>query len=700
MKQKIIIRLPRTFVCLLLISFILIAFGNKCFAQKFLMHDLYNVDSLLLILPDQQAEKRVNTLNKLVGSLYFEDVELAKLYAEEALNLAKELDYQEGIADAFCSFADIFCHIGNYPEGLNNAYEALHIFEKLDKKNKLARLNAGIVTVHYHAGNLEKAIEIGQIALEKFRERLEGGATVGSFRDTINLRVTLGVAYRSLGMFDKSLKIWLEHLKVGKKNNFGDTEIVIHIQKAVELYYFIGEIDSAKVYLEKAIAYPEVNPDVQALKYQPLTWLGDLFYSAGETDSAIFYKRTAFEWYNKNGFIYWAMSVSNQIGSIYNQNNELNTAENYYRQSEMLFNEALTKNSWVRHDSLKYIVAWGPNLYGPHLPRQQKEMLWIQGKSMYYGLYQICNAKNKTDEALKYYTAYSDAKDTLYRIQRTRETMEIQTRYESDRKDQQIDTLSLENELKESRLDQNRYFLFGSIGLLIVVLMFGYILFRQNKLKTEQQMLSLQQKLFRSQMNPHFIFNSLASIQNFMVKQDSKKASIYISRFSELVRSILDSSVEEYIPFEKEKNTIGNYLELQKVRFPDKFDYSIEVDENIDPENMMIPPMLAQPFIENSIEHGFKHKTVKGKLKISFTLNNNHIVFEIEDDGIGREKAQEIGYKLKKDHRSMATDITRERLTVLNKKLKQKISLIISDLKNENNEPTGTKVVFDIPFKS
>ncbi len=97
--------------------------------------------------------------------------------------------------------------------------------------------------------------------------------------------------------------------------------------------------------------------------------------------------------------------------------------------------------------------------------------------------------------------------------------------------------------------------------------------------------------------------------------------------------------------------------------------------KNIDPENMMIPPMLAQPFIENSIEHGFKHKEVKGKLKVSFSLKKDVIVFEIEDDGIGREKAQEIGYKHNKDHRSMATDITRERLTVLNKKLKQKISL-------------------------
>ncbi|MCD4697079.1 MAG: histidine kinase, partial [Bacteroidales bacterium] len=575
MKQKIIGRLPSTFVCLLL-SFILIVFGNKCFAQNFLMIDYYNVDSLHLILPGQQAEERVNTLNRLAVSLYFEEIELAEQYADEALSLAKQLHYQEGIADALRNLSEMYVYLGNYTDGLNNGFEALRIYEKLDKKNAVANLYTDIANVHYLAGNLEKAIEYGHIASDKFREPLEGGTTVGSFRDTINLRMTLGVTYRSLGMFDKSLEIFLEHLKVGKRNNFGDTEIMLHTFLVGSQYYFIGEADSTKAYLEKALAYPDVNPSVQALKYRPLTYLGDLFYSAGETDSAIFYKQKAFDWYNKNGFLYWAMSVSNQLGSIYTQNSELNTAEKYYLQSEMLFNEALIRNSWYRYDSLKYIVSYGIELYGPLMPRHMKEMLWIQGKSMYYRLYQISEAK-KSDEALIYHIAYFNATDTLNKLQRTRETMEIQTRYESDRKDQQINTLSLENELKESRLDQNRYFLFGSIGLLIVVLMFGYILFRQNKLKTEQQMLSLQQKLFRSQMNPHFIFNSLASIQNFMVKQDSKKASIYLSKFSELVRSILDNSTQEYIPFEKEVSTIENYLALQKVRFPDKFDYSLEV---------------------------------------------------------------------------------------------------------------------------
>jgi LytS/YehU family sensor histidine kinase len=182
------------------------------------------------------------------------------------------------------------------------------------------------------------------------------------------------------------------------------------------------------------------------------------------------------------------------------------------------------------------------------------------------------------------------------------------------------------------------------------------------------------------------------------MERNPKTASRYLSRFATLVRNILDSTAEELVPLEKEISTIENYLELQKVRYEGKFEYVIEVDETIETETISIPPMLAQPFIENSIEHGFKYKDGKGNIKVRFGLNGNLIRFEVIDDGIGREKAIEILLKQNKDHRSMATDITRERLAILNKKLKKKITLEIIDLKNEEGLGIGTKVVFEIPL--
>ncbi len=198
-------------------------------------------------------------------------------------------------------------------------------------------------------------------------------------------------------------------------------------------------------------------------------------------------------------------------------------------------------------------------------------------------------------------------------------------------------------------------------------------------------------------MNPHFIFNSLTSIQNYILDEEAHIASKYLSRFSKLVRSILDSSVEDHVSLEEEIATIENYLELQKIRFQDKFDYSIEVDEKINPENMNIPPMLAQPFIENCIEHGIKHKKSKGHISIRFKSKGNYIMYEVEDDGVGRDKARDILSRQNKNHKSLATAITLERIQVLNKKLKKKISLYVQDLSNSKNESSGTKVQIIIP---
>lgn len=672
---------------------------GECFSQKYINLKTYNIDSLLVILPDQVREERVNSLNCLTVSLSFVDYDQSKQYADEAMNLAKELDYKEGIAAAFRNYGQIYVYQGNYPQALSNYLEALSIYDKLGEKNTAGWVCYEIAKAHYFANNYGKTIEYGNIALNIFRERTDDGNTVGNLRDSIAIYGGLAETYAVIGMFDKSLELDLKVLDIMKKNNFKNIELMIATFHAGAQYYALGEPDSAKDCFYKALAYPDESLNMKTLKYRNNITLGMLYYELREIDSAIYYMKTAFEFYEEKGFLFWALVTSLELGYNYYINDELNSAEKYLQKSEKIFNEMLIRNSWFRHDSLRHIANYGLELYTPIPPVRLKEFVWSNGKAMYELLYQLNDAKKRIGEAHIYFVNYSNAKDTLHKIQRNRETVELQTKYESERKDHQIEALSLEIELKASRLKQNSYLLYGTGGLFIIIILFGYILFRQNRIKTNQQMILLQQKLFRSQMNPHFIFNSLASIQNFVVRQDSKKASVYLSIFSELVRSILDNSTQENIPFEKEVSTIENYLELQKIRFPDKFDFSIVTDEKIDPENMLIPPMLAQPFIENSIEHGFKHKKAKGNLRIRFVLKNHMIVFEIEDDGIGRQKAQEIGYKLNKDHRSMSTDITRERLMVLNKKLNQKISFIISDLKNDQNEPTGTKVVFDIPYK-
>jgi LytS/YehU family sensor histidine kinase len=164
-----------------------------------------------------------------------------------------------------------------------------------------------------------------------------------------------------------------------------------------------------------------------------------------------------------------------------------------------------------------------------------------------------------------------------------------------------------------------------------------------------------------------------------------------------LVRDVLDNSAEEYVSIENEIAAIQNYLELQKVRYAGKFDFVMLVEEQIDQENTLIPPMLAQPFIENAIEHGIRHKETTGKISIRFMLEDSLIRFEVEDDGIGRERAREIEHSRNINHRSMSTSITHDRLFALNKKQRKKIKMEIVDLKDDQGNACGTKVSFGIP---
>lgn len=189
---------------------------------------------------------------------------------------------------------------------------------------------------------------------------------------------------------------------------------------------------------------------------------------------------------------------------------------------------------------------------------------------------------------------------------------------EAEKTGQKFRMLSQERELSRMKLSRSQAYFIGGAGALIVLSLFGLLFFQRKRYKAEQKSIVMEQRLLRAQMNPHFLFNSLASIQNYIINQDTDQASIYLSRFSKLVRNILDNSTEEYVPLEKEIDTIRNYLELQKVRYAGKFDFTITVDEKLDEENTLIPPMLAQPFIENAIEHGIKHKETNGHIAIRF----------------------------------------------------------------------------------
>lgn len=241
------------------------------------------------------------------------------------------------------------------------------------------------------------------------------------------------------------------------------------------------------------------------------------------------------------------------------------------------------------------------------------------------------------------------------------------------------------------------------LGVLILLLIIGSrIRFvkrnskrKQEKLEMERDAIALEQKALRLQMNPHFIFHTLNSIQALIASKEEKVAREYLSKFSRLMRQILENSRVNEITLDAELEAMENYLTIEQFCHENKFHFSIEVEEGMEVEFIKIPPMIIQPFLENSIIHGLGNQEKQGQLKLSFKDKGSILWCEIEDNGIGREKAAELKSVSNRSHKSTALEVTTERLELLSQ---EQDSIQIIDLKDENGEALGTKVILKIPI--
>lgn len=221
---------------------------------------------------------------------------------------------------------------------------------------------------------------------------------------------------------------------------------------------------------------------------------------------------------------------------------------------------------------------------------------------------------------------------------------------------------------------------------------------REEKRRAEldRKISAMELRALRSQMNPHFLFNTLSSIQHFITENKSKEAIQYLSKFARLMRTILENSKRPEIPLRSELEALDLYLLLESFRFKEKFDYRIEVDDELDQDYDHIPPLLIQPYVENAIVHGMMHKPDKGNILVHLKKEGDMLLSIVEDDGVGREKAMEFK---KKKHESSGLSITKERLEIINSTRKSNLSVEIVDLKDDAGEACGTRVEIYIPLE-
>lgn len=430
-----------------------------------------------------------------------------------------------------------------------------------------------------------------------------------------------------------------------------------------------------------------------------------LVYSKLEfLDSSIYYLSIALKNAQKRNYQTHIARAYAELASVYKKKKDLPSAlwcirkaikkqEYFFSESERLANQQVLAGIYFENGDYNKSIA----LYKKIRKIAQGKQSTTALLNANYGLSETYAAVNNQGEAYHHLLRYAKLKDSLTKIKEVEQIKDLKIKYQiaykTQKKEQENKLLGKNLAIQELILHKNKQWFYGIFILIIFALLLAYLLVRQYKLKTSQQMLQLKHQLLRNQMNPHFIFNALTNIQKFVYQNAPIQAGKYLSSFSRLIRGILENSREEYISLKKEKEWLENYLNLQILRFKDRFEYQIKIDPTLNLSTCLIPPMLIQPFIENALEHGLKGIKHWGILNVDFTKLDTCLQISIKDNGLGF--SEEHHTEQHRNRRSLAIKITKERLDFINQKRNSKIYFNIDSVLSK-----GTLVTFSIPLKN
>lgn len=300
------------------------------------------------------------------------------------------------------------------------------------------------------------------------------------------------------------------------------------------------------------------------------------------------------------------------------------------------------------------------------------------GKMMlYYDSSDLYTGTGNITKAFESFKIYSKMKDSIWNIEKIEKVNELEQKYHK-----------VANEKKIFELEKTKqWYLFLIVGALLLLLTL-FFFFRQRTTANKQKIMETEQRLNRARINPHFFFNAMASLQNLALQEKSPQTTLFISRFAKIMRKSLESTYEELVTVENEIDFLTHYLELQKLRFTEKFEYAFFVDKNLEISDLQMPGMLLQPFVENAIEHGFKGIDYKGKIDVSFEETNDQLLITVKDNGKGQQEEKREG-----THKSRAMEIIKDRLYLFNKKYTSQASYKIIGKNGER----GFAIVISLP---
>lgn len=609
-----------------------------------------------------------------------------------------------------------------------NAQELEKIKQELNNANDQHRsaLYLRIAVLHIEKyGNPDSVLKYSQKA-EKSLEKASNSD------QQYKAQLYTAIGYQQKNKFDTALTILKKIVNSGIKNDSlkadayyysgityyraGDKKLALdHFLKAMSLYKEQSNIDGlaltyckladvlvtdlqnqeANSYKNKVIALlPKLNSPYAKIFANNLlsrVYMDMRAVSSAYIDSSIFYAKQSYAFMKEYGYYLRAYQVLNIISDNYFIKENYETGIEYCKES-LKFRKYLYPGEIIScyiKFSDYYNLKKEPLKALVYLDSMKMNLKYINVQYYWLNYYQRYYEYNKnagkTKEALYGIEHYNALKDSVYNVDKSKEINELIQKYDKVENEKKIMELNAEKEIASVN---TKFLIAGVIASLfaIIIIIFFY---RQSLVKNKLKTIETEQRLNRARMDPHFFFNALSSLQG-LVNDDKRKkeASDYISNFSKIMRQSLESTYLETVSIEDEIDFLKNYLELQKLRTGNKFNYSFEYDKDLEINELLIPSMILQPFIENSIEHGFVNIDKDGSIAINFSVKENNILINIIDNGVGLKQTTKS-----KDHTSRAIQIIKDRLYLLNQKHKTNATFAIVE-----NLGGGTKVEIVLPI--
>jgi len=673
--------------------------------------DLKTIDSLKKVLPTKHGIERIDNLNAIGEEYWWPFPTSDSLISEWAVPAYKEsvaIHYTEGKAKSLLLLGATEIFRKNFINAEKYLRESLGIYNTLNSDFGLGWCNVWLGQALFSQDKFDEALVCEKKSIFFFEKSddWEGEGKAWAW---------MGMTYATLGNYDSSFYYCSKSLFIRQK--MSDHACVVQaLINMGQLYKAAGSYADALDYYNQGIHYAYVH-HMNALN---VSWIyfelvGTIYRLINSNDSSYYFLQKSMN-----------EDPSNQMtrisfGETLLMRNQYDSALKIFLKPVEAFRKGNDKWDLMRvimdvskanlaKGNAKTALPYALETYSIAKQATSRQFL-LEG---YLLLSKIYYRTHQYDSAYLFGQKFAALKDSLVNSQFLWKLTNYKERTEFKNKMDQLTALDNENKVKEEKLKQEAKQKWILLACFLIATLSGIIFYKNLALKRkneklesrgkqtdlQQHVTELEMQALRAQMNPHFIFNCLSSINRFILKNETESASNYLTKFSRLIRTVLTNSKKSFINLEDELEMLRLYLEMEKLRFKDSFDYSITFINSIDDGNVFLPPLLLQPFAENAIWHGLMHKEGQGKLEFELSVDDKVLTCAISDNGIGRKKAAALKSKSAEKQKSLGLQITKERLALLNEELAHETFFHIDDLFDNEGRPSGTRVTLKINYKN